>query len=231
LEFFPLYEVFGVGVIVLGAILLFAGIFWLIRNAWRLRKWLGVLTFLTAPLGGPLLFGLFRFRQNKGALVLVLIGLIVGAIPFAADRAWELVFGLGERERVIDGERYLTLTGWDQKDYLAVLAKKKDVVVLEMSNIDVTDKTLQDFAQLTKLKELTLNDTMVTDAGLELLKTLPALESLRLARTKITKEGIATFLADPPPKLLQIDVSGNSIPASALRKWKNVDSEHRRYVN
>jgi|GEM_PF-3797726 len=54
---------------------------------------------------------------------------------------------------------------------------------------------------------------------------------LRLQRTKITKEGVTTLLTDPPPKLIEIDVSGNSIPASALRKWKNVDSEHRKYVN
>lgn len=225
-----MYEVFGVGVIFLGAILLIVGIFWLIRNAWRTRKWLGILTFLTAPFG-PLIFGLFRFQQNKSALILGLIGLIIGGIPFAGDRAYEVVFGLGERERIIDGARYLTLTGWDRNDYQAVLSRYSDVAVLEMGNADVTDKTIEQLAQLTYLKELTLNDTQVTDAGLESLKSLSALERLRLARTKITKDGVTAFLAEPPPKLLEIDVSGNSIPASALRKWKNADSEHRKYVN
>ena len=42
-------------------------------------------------------------------------GIVIGAIPFAADHAYEFVFGLGERERVIDGERYLTLTGLGSK--------------------------------------------------------------------------------------------------------------------
>ncbi len=225
-----MYEVFGVGVIFLGAILLLIGILWLIRSAWRTRKWLGILTFLTAPFG-PLIFGLFRFTQNKKALILVLIGLVVGAVPFAADRGYELVFGLGERERVYNGERYLTLTGWDRNDYGAVLSRYNDVAVLEMGNPDVTDETLKMLIGLPKLKELTLTDTPITDAGLATLAKLPALESLRLQRTKITKEGVTTLLADPPPKLIEIDVSGNSIPASALRKWKNVDSEHRKYVN
>lgn len=225
-----MYEVFGVGVIFLGAILLLIGILWLIRNAWRTRKWLGILTFLTAPIG-PLLFGLFRFTQNKKALILVLVGTVVGAVPFAADRGYEFVFGLGERERVIDGERYLTLTGWDRNDYAALLARYNDVAVLEMGNPDVTDETLKSLVDLPMLKELTLSDSSVTDEGLVTLAKLPALAKLRLQRTKITKDGVAAFLTDPPPKLVEIDVSGNSIPASALRKWKNVDSEHRKYVN
>ena len=225
-----MYEVFGVGVIFLGAILLLIGILWLIRNAWRTRKWLGVLTFLTAPIG-PLIFGLACFTQNKKALILVLIGLVVVAVPFAADRGYEFVFGLGERARVINGERYLTHTGWDRNDYGSVLSRYNDVAVLEMGNPDVTDETLKLLVDLPQLKELTLTDTPIADAGLATLAKLPALESLRLQRTKITKEGVTTLLTDPPPKLIEIDVSGNSIPASALRKWKNVDSEHRKYVN
>ena len=221
---------FGVAVIFLGAILVLIGTLWLIRNAWRTRKWLGVLAFFTAPIG-PLVFGLFQFRQNKRALILVLVGLLVGAIPLAADRGYELIFGLGERARIIEGERTLTLTGWDRKDYQSVLSHYNDVAVLEMGNSDVTDETLKQLIQLPNLKELTLMDTMITDAAFESLKQLQNLERLRLQRTKITADGVAAFLAEPPPKLLEIDVSGNSIPGSALRKWKNVDSEHRRYVN
>lgn len=225
-----MYEVFGVCVIFLGAILLLIGILWLIRNAWRTRKWLGILTFLTAPVG-PLIFGLFRCTQNKKALILVLAGLGIGAIPFAADRGYEIAFGLGERVRVVRGERYLTLTGWDRNDYATVLSRYNDVAVLEMGNPDVTDETLKSLVDLPQLQELTLSDTPITDAGLVTLAKLPALAKLRVQRTKITKDGVATFLAEPPPKLIEIDVSGNSIPASALRKWKNIDSEHRKYVN
>ena len=226
-----MYELFGVGVIFLGTLLGFVGTLWLIRNAYRTRRWLGVLLALTFFLGTALIYGLICFRQNKRPLMLVLAGMIIGAIPFAGGHAFEFVFGVGERERIIDGERYLTLTGWDRTDYFMILSLKKDVVVLELGNPDVTDQTLTPLSEMPRLKELTLNDTMVTDAGLVFLRKLPALERLRLARTKVTKEGIAAFLAEPPPKLKHIDVSGNSIPASALRKWKNADPEHRRYVN
>jgi len=226
-----LNEVLGAGFLLAGALLVLIGFMWLIVNGWKTRRWLGVLLALTAYLGTPLIFGLIRFRQNKRPLIAVIAGVLLGTVPIATGHAYEFVFGIGERERVIDGQRHLTLTGWDRNDYEGFLSRKKDTVVLEMGNPDVTDETLHLLSQLTQLKELTLNDTMITDAGLETLKKLPALESLRLARTKITKEGVTTLLADPPPKLLEIDVSGNSIPASALRKWKNVDSEHRRYVN
>ena len=96
-------------------------------------------------------------------------------------------------------------------------------------------------AGMSRLRELTLNDSRVGDAGLAALKTLPELESLRIARTAVTAEGVAAFLADPPPKLREIDVSGNSIPTAILRKWKNAGAGtaeapeavalERRYVN
>ena len=98
---------------------------------------------------------------------------------------------------------------------------------------------------LTKLKELTLNDSSITDAGLAKLAHLPRLESLRIARTQVTAEGVRAFLAAPPPRLRQIDVSGNDIPTSILRQWKNaaggqndghegpqrIADGERRYVN
>jgi Leucine-rich repeat (LRR) protein len=100
----------------------------------------------------------------------------------------------------------------------------------------VTDETLAVLRNLPRLKELSLDDSAVTDRGLAVLAGLPALESLRVARTKITPDGVAAFLASPPPRLRQIDVSGNGIQAEILRAWKEAgggDSPRggRRYVN
>ncbi len=67
------------------------------------------------------------------------------------------VVGLGERERVIGGERALNLTGWDRNGY-EILKDKADVAMLEMGNKDVTDDTLAMLGDLPKLKELKLND-------------------------------------------------------------------------
>ena len=88
-------------------------------------------------------------------------------------------------------------------------------------SIAAASDTLRLLEGFAKLQELTLNDSKITDTGLEMLKALPSLETLRLARTGITPEGVSEFLASPPPRLRQIDVSGNGIPTSILRRWKN----------
>ena len=166
------------------------------------------------------LFGKVDRRRLLGPLLLVSTGLVVGAAPFVAQRAWMAIVGLGERERIVDGRRALVLTGWDRPDY-SILASKRDVEILEMGNGNVDDATLDLLAGMAKLRELTLNDTKITDAGLVKLKALPNLESLRIARTAVTADGVRTFLEDAPEGLREIDVSGNGIPTSILRRWKN----------
>jgi hypothetical protein len=177
-------------------------------------------------------FGRRQARRLLVPLALLGGGLVVGAVPFAAQTVYLRLVGLGERERVIDGARALTLTGWDRDDY-SILATKPDVVILEMGNPDVTDQTLELLADHAALRELTLNDSDVSDAGLATLARLPALETLRIARTRVTPEGLRRFLDAPPPNLRQIDVSGNDIPTAILRQWKNAASptEERRYVH
>lgn len=223
-------EVVGVGLLFGGLLLLIVGLLWLIAQAYRSSGFfLAALLTLTVP-AGPLIYGLIHFRKSLKPLVLILAGVLIGAVPFALSHGLELLVGLGERERLIAGERHLVLTGWDRPNY-SILNSRADVVVLEMGNPDVSDETLKLLQPLTKLRELTLNDSVITDEGLKFLRQLPALESLRVARTKITKDGVVEFLADPPARLRELDVSGNSIPASALRKWKNEEPEIRRYVN
>jgi hypothetical protein len=170
-------------------------------------------------------------RRLVAPSLLLAGGLVVGVVPFAYQHLYLAIVGLGERERVIDGERYLNLTGWDREGY-GILTQRPDVAVLEMGNPDVTDATLVLLADLPRLRELTLNDAAVTDAGLATLARLSALETLRLSRTQVTPEGLRAFLATPPPRLVQLDVSGLGIPAQVLRDWRNADPEgKRRYVN
>jgi hypothetical protein len=182
--------------------------------------------------GVAVLFGRRAPRQILVPLALLGGGLVVGAVPFAYQNIYLRIVGFGERDRVIDGERALTLTGWDRDDY-SILAEAADVVILEMSNPDVSDATLEILLELPDLRELTLNDTGLTDAGLATLARLPALETLRIARTNVTSEGLRRFLDAPPKHLRELDVSGNEIPAKVLRSWKNaaVEGQERRYVN
>lgn len=182
--------------------------------------------------GVAVLFGRRTARQLLVPLALLAGGLVVGAVPFAYQNLYLRIVGLGERERFIDGERALTLTGWDRDDY-AILAEKPDIAILELGNPDVTDETLEVLLAMPKLRELTLNDSSVSDAGLATLARLPSLERLRIARTQITPEGLRRFLDAPPKQLRELDVSGNEIPAKLLRSWKNAaaEGEDRRYVN
>lgn len=206
----------------IGAIFIFAGLFAVaVGGLWATGRGLGVLLW-RKPV-----------RRLLAPVALLGVGLVLGVAPFVAQRAYLAIVGLGERERVIDGERALTLTGWDREGY-AILAAKRDVAILEMGNPDVTDDTLELLEGLPQLRELTLNDTAVTDAGLATLARLPRLESLRIARTKVTPEGVQRFLDAPPPRLRQIDVSGNDVPTAILRRWKNAAADtgaERRYVN
>jgi len=190
-----------------------------------------------------LLWGAFRgigvvlrrreIRRMLAPVMLVGVGLVVGAAPLAAQRVYLAVVGLGPRERVLAEGRALTLTGWDRGDY-SIVAARPDVAILEMGNADVGDETLDLLADLPQLRELTLNDSAITDAGLAKLSRLPRLETLRIARTQVTPEGVRRFLDAPPPQLRQIDVSGNDVPTAILRRWKNASGDagrERRYVN
>jgi hypothetical protein len=219
-------EIIGATLIFLGLLLAVAGLLWLVGR------------------GLAVLVRRRTLRQLLQPLLLLTAGLVIGGMPFVYQHAYLAIVGLGERERVIGGERALNLTGWDREGY-RILKDKADVAILEMGNKDVTDDTLGLLGDLPNLKELTLNDSSVTDAGLAKLAHLPKLESLRIARTQVTPEGVREFLAAPPPRLRQIDVSGNEIPTSILRQWKNaaggqnngqdapprIADGERRYVN
>ncbi|RLS33854.1 MAG: hypothetical protein DWH79_05910 [Planctomycetota bacterium] len=213
----------------IGAVLIFAGLFLAVS---------GMLVLLGRGL--RVLFKRTDRRRLLGPLVVMVAGLLVGAAPLVYQRVYIAIVGLGERERVVDGRKALVLTGWDRPDY-TILASKGDVEILEMGNPDVTDETLEALSAMHNLRELTLNDTQITDAGLMTLQRFQNLESLRIARTAVTPDGVQALLADPPPHLREIDVTGNGIPTSILRKWKNAatpaegslphPTEDRRYVN
>jgi|688.fasta_scaffold359572_1 hypothetical protein len=226
-------EQIGFVLVLSGLLLSTAGLLWLVARVVGLG--LGGLGLRGLGLGRMAGRPSASRRRFLNPALLLAAGLVIGAVPFVSQRAYLAIHGLAERERIIDGERALTLTGWDRSDY-SILATRPDVAILEMSNPDVTDETLAVLRNLPRLKELSLDDSAVTDRGLAVLAGLPALESLRVARTKITPDGVAAFLASPPPRLRQIDVSGNGIQAEILRAWKEAgggDSPRggRRYVN
>jgi hypothetical protein len=158
-----------------------------------------------------------------GALVLLCCGggvAVVSLLSFSPQRAPQ---DLGPREKIVNGEPRIILTGWDRDDYslddYSLLETKPDTVVLLMANANVKDDTLAHLKGMSRLRELDLSDTGVTDAGLTVLADLPRLEELRLARTKISDDGFQKHLA-AKESLLKLDLTGTTVKGKTKRDWK-----------
>lgn len=208
-----------------GLALAIVGYLWLLRRAVAASKWwrVGWLPPLAA------LYGLFRPRSAKGPLFVFLLGCCLVATPYLFTQVIEPAFPSWFRhpwETDVDGERHLTLTGLPGFDY-AQVAKRTDVVVLQMANADVTDATLEHLRGLGELRELDLKDTAITDDGLKVLASLPKLKTLRLRGTKITDAGFAHVAAIET--LREIDAQETEIKSATLRAWKK-GHEDRKFL-
>lgn len=163
------------------------------------------------------LFNLFRTKKLLYPILLGLVGVVVVLSPVMYTRMVSTI-DLGERERIVDGELHLTLTGWDRKGY-DLLATKPDIVVLQMANPDVTDATLLFLKGQGKLRELDLSGSQVTDKGLVPLAELKALHTLRLRGTKISDGGLKQLFA-ALPNLQRLNVQDTEISSTVLDAWK-----------
>jgi hypothetical protein len=204
-----------------GLTLLLIGWIWLVRVAWRQRRAWGLGVLILPPAG--LLFAVAHWPAARRPFLLGLVGLVAAATPPVLNRL--LPVDLGPRDVLVEGERHLTLTGWDRKDY-GVLRQRPDTVVLQMSNPDVTDDTLALVAGLAALRELDLSNSAVTDAGLARLAELPQLERLRLANTGITDSGLQAHLASHPT-LRELDLRGAQVSKEAITAWRGAKPARR----
>jgi hypothetical protein len=167
----------------------------------------------------PLLLFLILARLAGKVVVpslLLLIGVVAASFPPLFLRFVPL--DLGPRDRLVNDEHHLTLTGWDRNSY-SFLEGRPEVVVLQMANEDVTDETLQYLKGMTRLRTLDLSNSRVTDRGLKALSDLPALKILLLRKTKVTDEGVRDSLR-PMDSLLELDVSGTKVSKEARKDWE-----------
>jgi hypothetical protein len=209
-------ELYGAYLLLAGLAVVAVGYLWLVVRGFHTRWYWGLGLLFVPPLA---LVYIFRHRRKAIApLLVMLLGGAVIASPFAINYYNEHFVSLGPRERVVDGELHITLTGWDGDDY-SILRSRPKTVVLQMANADVTDQTLENLRGMKLLRELDLNNTRVTDQGLLVLKELHALESLRLSKTKITDEGFQTHLA-PLAGLRELDLRETAVKSATVRAWK-----------
>jgi hypothetical protein len=210
-------ETVGAAVLIAGVVLTSIAWIWLLVLAFRTRLWWGLVSVFLPPM--LIVFALAFWKKTRWPSILLVTGLLVGAVPFAVNAVQERVVGLGKYESQVNGEWHVTVTGWDQKDY-SVLKTRHDAVVVQMANPDVTDQTLEILRDFQNLRELDLNDTAVTDVGLATIAALPKLQALRMKNTKITDEGFQLYLAGKE-SLLQLDLRGTPVAGKSLREWKN----------
>jgi hypothetical protein len=220
-------ESYAFYVIVTGALLGVAGFLWLVARAFGQRVGWGVALVVFPPAG--LLFIARHSRAAKGPARLLALAAAVVATPYAVSYYERHFVPLRPFEQIVDGEFRVTLTGLKDFDY-STLNERPRVVVLQMANADVDDRTLEHLKGLTELRELDLNGTQVTDAGLAVVAGLPQLRTLRLARTRITDEGFRTHLF-PKESLTRLDLTGTDVKGKTKRDWKKQKPEVREYVD
>lgn len=218
-------EQYGFYILAVGLLLAVIGYIWLVIRAFKVRLLWGVAA-LVPPLA--LVFLLVHRRKLGGPAFVLGLAAVTIAAPYAVSFYERHFIPLAPYEQIVDGERRITLTGLENFDY-TTLKSKRDIVVLQMANPDVTDATLGYLQDMDRLRKLDVNGSQVTDTGLARIAALPALQELYLARTKITDEGFRKHLAGKET-LLRLDLTGTAVKGKTKRAWKNSNPD-REYVD
>jgi len=207
-------EQYGFQIMLAGFALMAAGWIWLAAKAFRDSAWWGAGVLFFPPLAPA--YVLARGGAVWRPAAVLALGVALTAFPPIYTRL--VPIDLGPHERIVDGERHLTLTGWDREDY-GFLGSKSDAVVLQMANPDVDDAVVARLVGFDRLRELDLSGTKVTDEGLKALRGLPALATLRLKDTKITDAGFKEWLAGKD-SLARLDLTGTAVADETVDAWR-----------
>jgi hypothetical protein len=214
-----LVEQYAVSAIVVGALIVLIGYFWLVRRGFA-EGWGWGFAALIPPF--QLLFWYRKPKEATLPWLVILLGAIVIGGTIAAVHYVNII-DLGERERIIDGKRYLGLTDWDKDDY-SILKEKKDTAILQMRNKDVNDEVIALLAGFEELEELDIGDTSITDESLKVLANLPKLRDLKMDNTAITDAGFREHLLKKE-SLMKLDMermdSKTGVKSKSMRDWKN----------
>ena len=154
-------------------------------------------------------------RAMVPPLGLILAGMIVALSPALFTRL--VPVDLGPHDQMVDGERHLTLTGWDRNDY-SVIRSRPDTIVLQMANADVDDSTMSFLEGLSDLRELDLSFTRISDQGLMVILKLPKLEQLRLQDVAVTDDGFRAAIM-PHPGLNKLILQGTKVSEELKQEW------------
>lgn len=217
-------ERYGVALLAIGAILMLFGWAWLTIRAFRERVWWGIgcLLFPPALIG----FAYKHWNRSAQPTMVILTGIITVGATFGVSHLLASTVDLGKWETRVDGQIHVTLTDWDRTDY-SFLKTRRDIVVLQMANADVTDEVVAQLDGSQMLKELDLSNSAVTDRSLPILAKIPNLHSLRLKGTKISDEAFREHLLNKE-SLRMLDLRETGVASKTKREWKKLSQEERR---
>jgi hypothetical protein len=213
-------------VLLVGFFTVVVGWLYLLVSAFRARILWGFALLLFPPSG--LVFPFVHWPRAKRPVGLLVLAGVIIAVPYGVNWYHNRFISLGPREKMVDGELHITLTGWAGTDY-SILKVKPATVVLQIANPDVDDATLEYLRGMKQLRELDVSSSQVSDEGLKIIAELPRLEELRLARTKISDDGFQKSLA-VKDSLRKLDLSGTDVKSKSKRDWKNAQ-RGRDYVD
>ncbi|XP_066572316.1 uncharacterized protein LOC136762205 [Amia ocellicauda] len=139
--------------------------------------------------------------------------LSLAGIPVAdGNHALEIVSGLRLTQLTLPGRHSVTDSGLVFLSHLALLSE------LDLTDYThVTDLGTAHLATMTRLKKLSLSNTLVSDAGLPPLRGLQELLELCLDRTAVTSRGVATCVSCLP-HLQVLGLASTQVGDSVVRR-------------
>ena len=121
--------------------------------------------------------------------------------PFAAAPASTIqklsgpfcsVFPISQNSPALQAD-FFVREKFDRKKLEDLLKVKEQLVVLNLSNMPVTDADMKTVNQFTNLERLVLNNSLITNSAIDEIKKLKSLRSLSLAGTQIDKNAAQPF--------------------------------------
>jgi len=107
-----------------------------------------------------------------------------------------------------------------------LLQLKNQLIWLDMSQTNITDKALPQLTQLKYLTRLSLDNTSITDAGITHLVKLPALRFLNLYGTKVTDQSLKVLEACKGLEVLylwQTQVTAQGVAALQKARGESIE--------
>ncbi|MBA3992263.1 MAG: hypothetical protein C0469_01965 [Cyanobacteria bacterium DS2.3.42] len=107
---------------------------------------------------------------------------------------------------------------------VADLCTQRDLKMLNLQGIDLTDEGIKSLSHLTKLCRLNISDTLVSEKGLAVLRNMPALNHLNLSRITLG-DAVAERLY-PLKNLKHLDLTGTQLKDKTVMRFPRFENLH-----